>query len=48
MIHISKEEREKFETDGYIIKKKVIDSLTINKSITAIARIRKKCENYVT
>ena len=46
MMHISKDERERFETDGYIIKKKVIDNLTIDKSIQAIDKIRKKCENY--
>ena len=46
MISITKYEKEKFDNEGYVVKRKVIDDETINKSRLAIDKIRKKCENY--
>ena len=46
MISITKYEKDKFDNEGYVVKRKVIDDETINKSRLAIDKIRKKCENY--
>ena len=46
MIHISQEQKKEFDSNGYILIKKVLDDATINRSLIAIEKIRKKCENY--
>jgi ectoine hydroxylase-related dioxygenase (phytanoyl-CoA dioxygenase family) len=45
-IKISKENLKKFDEDGFLIFRKVLNEDTVKKAIIAYEKIRKKCENY--